>query len=117
MKVRKMTENGYKYLDRWRGSNYRQLFYKERKIRAETLCRATLDPEARTAEQVAQDFEVPVEAVHEACLEEFPEGRLGDWPCLPSLASLPHSVRNDTRWDGKAPLVGIPYASELLRTR
>ena len=61
-----MTENGYKYLDRWRGSNYRQLFYKERKIRAETLCRATLDPEARTAEQVAQDFEVPVEAVHEA---------------------------------------------------
>ena len=58
--------NGYKYLDRWRGSNYKQLFFKDRKIRAEILYRATLDAEARTPEEVAHDFDVPVEAVQEA---------------------------------------------------
>ncbi len=58
--------NGYKYLDRWPGSNYRQYFYKKRKIRAETLYRATLEPDARTPEEVARDFDVPVEAVLEA---------------------------------------------------
>src|SRR5438132_8279328 len=56
----------YKYLDRWPGSNYRQLFYKERKIRAETLYRATIGPEPRSAEEVAADYAIPVEAVHEA---------------------------------------------------
>jgi hypothetical protein len=56
----------YKYLDHWLGSNYRQLFYKERKIRAETLYRATVGPEPRTPEEVADDYDVPVEAVREA---------------------------------------------------
>jgi uncharacterized protein (DUF433 family) len=56
----------YKYLDRWPGSNFRQLFYKDRKIRAETLYAATLEPEARTPEEVAEDYDVPLEAVHEA---------------------------------------------------
>src|SRR6266478_6306724 len=46
----------YKYLDRWPGSNFRQLFYKERKIRAETLYRATAGPEARTPDEVAEDY-------------------------------------------------------------
>jgi hypothetical protein len=58
----------YKYLDRWPGSRYRQLFYKQRKIRAETLYRATVGPEPRTPEEVAEDYDVPVEAVHEAIL-------------------------------------------------
>ncbi len=57
-------QDGYKYLARWRGSNYKQLFYKDRKIRAEILYRATLDPEARTPEEVAHDYDVPVEAIH-----------------------------------------------------
>jgi hypothetical protein len=39
---------------------------KERKIRAETLYRATVGPEPRTPEEVAGDFDVPVEAVREA---------------------------------------------------
>jgi hypothetical protein len=60
------AETVYKYLDRWPGSRYRQFFYKERKIRADTLYRATLEPEARTPEEVAEDFDVPLEAVHEA---------------------------------------------------
>ena len=56
----------YKYLGPWRGSNYRQFFYKDRKIRAETLYRQTVGVDPRTPEEVARDFEVPVEAVLEA---------------------------------------------------
>ena len=56
----------YKYLGPWRGSNYRQYFYKERKIRAEVLYRETVGLEPRTPEEVAQDYDVPVEAVLEA---------------------------------------------------
>jgi hypothetical protein len=56
----------YKYLGPWRGSNYRQYFYKERKIRAEVLYRATVGLEPRTPEEVAKDYDVPVEAVLEA---------------------------------------------------
>jgi hypothetical protein len=56
----------YQYLDHWPGSHYRQLFYKQRKIRAETLYRATVGPEPRTPEEVAEDYDIPVDAVHEA---------------------------------------------------
>lgn len=56
----------YKYLGPWRGSNYRQFFYKERKIRAETLFRETVGIDPRTPEEVAEDYDVPVEAVYEA---------------------------------------------------
>ena len=59
-------ETTYKYLEPRAGSQYRQLFLRGRKIRAEIFYRATLGAEARTPEEVAQDFEVPVEAVYEA---------------------------------------------------
>jgi uncharacterized protein (DUF433 family) len=59
-------ETQYKYLGPWRGSNYRQFFYKDRKIRAEVLYRATVGLEPRTPEEVAEDFDVPIEAVYEA---------------------------------------------------
>jgi hypothetical protein len=64
-----MTEvNGrqYKYLEPRPDSNYRQLFFRGRKIFAQTLYRATVGEEPRTPEEVARDFNVPVEAVHEA---------------------------------------------------
>jgi uncharacterized protein (DUF433 family) len=60
------NQTQYKYLDRWPGSKFRQFFYTERKIRAETLYRATAGPEARTAEEVAEDYDVPLEVVYEA---------------------------------------------------
>lgn len=59
-------ESQYRYLARWRGSNYRQLFYKDRKIRAETLYRQTVGSDPRTPEEVASDYGIPVEAVLEA---------------------------------------------------
>lgn len=68
------TINGhtYKYLEPRPGSNYRQLFYKGRGLFAQTLYAETVGEDPRTPEQVAADFDVPVEAVHEAiryCLD------------------------------------------------
>jgi hypothetical protein len=56
----------YQYLGPWHGSNYRQYFLKDRKIRAETLYRGLIGPEPMTPGQVAEDYDVPVDAVYEA---------------------------------------------------
>lgn len=48
------------------GSSYQQSFMKGRNLRAETLYRATVGPEPMTPEDVARDYNVPVEAVREA---------------------------------------------------
>jgi uncharacterized protein (DUF433 family) len=56
----------YQFLESRPGSNYRQLFVKGRKIRAEILYHMTVDSEPRTPEEVARDFRLPVEAVREA---------------------------------------------------
>lgn len=57
---------GYKYLLPKRGgSNYRQLFVNGR-IRAEVLYRETVGLEPLTPEEVAREYNLPVEAVLEA---------------------------------------------------
>lgn len=62
-----MAQNGsYKWLGPRPGSKYRQYFVKGRGVRAQTLYRATLEPDALTPEEVAADRDVPVEAVYEA---------------------------------------------------
>jgi hypothetical protein len=55
----------YKYLQPKRGSRNQQLAVSGR-IRAEILYRETLGPEPLTPEQVAKEYNVPVEAVLEA---------------------------------------------------
>jgi hypothetical protein len=56
----------YKHLQPKRGgSNYRQLFVNGR-IRAEVLYRETVGQEPLTSEEVAREYNVPVEAVREA---------------------------------------------------
>jgi hypothetical protein len=55
----------YRYLQPKRGSRYRQLAVNGR-IRAEILYRETIGPEALTPQQVAQEYNLPVEAVLEA---------------------------------------------------
>src|SRR5580692_7723853 len=60
-----MSTNGeYKHLKPKRGSRYRQLFYG--RIRAEVLYRETVGTEPLTAEEVAKEYNVPLEAVLEA---------------------------------------------------
>jgi len=58
------TNSAYKYLKPKRGSRYRQLFFG--RIRAEVLYRETLGTEPLTPEEVAREYNVPVEAVLEA---------------------------------------------------
>jgi uncharacterized protein (DUF433 family) len=48
------------------GSAYQQYFVKGRNLRAETLFRATVGPEPMTPDEVACDYDVPLEAVQEA---------------------------------------------------
>lgn len=58
-------QNQYKYLTPKRGSNYRQLFVNGR-IRAETIYRETVGLEPLSPEEVAREWDIPVEAVLEA---------------------------------------------------
>ena len=55
----------YKHLTPKRGSNYRQLAVNGR-IRAEIIYRETVGLEPLTPEEVAREYSIPVEAVHEA---------------------------------------------------
>ena len=56
----------YTHLARRDGSSYHQLFVKGRSLRAETLYRSTIGSEPMSPEDVARDYDVPVEAVREA---------------------------------------------------
>jgi hypothetical protein len=56
----------YKYLARRDASRYQQLFYRGRQLRAETLFRQTIGVDPRTPQQVAEDYDIPVDAVLEA---------------------------------------------------
>ncbi len=68
------TEKEYKYLETRPGSLYRQPFIKGRRIRAEILYALTFDVvdeeegliKGRTPEELAGDYDLPVEAVREA---------------------------------------------------
>ncbi len=59
--------NSYKYLGPREGSAYKQWFVRGTRIRAEVLDRARfeVDERERTPEEVAEDYDVPVEAVRE----------------------------------------------------
>src|SRR5262245_38270608 len=61
-----MSENGYKFLEPRPRSSLRQLWVRGRNIWAEILYRETVGEDPRTPEQVAHDFDVPLEAVLEA---------------------------------------------------
>jgi uncharacterized protein (DUF433 family) len=60
------TQVQYQHLETCPRSHYRQLWVKGRHIRAEVLYRLTVGLEPRTPEEVAQDYDLPIEAVQEA---------------------------------------------------
>ena len=95
----------YKYLSPKRGSRYQQLAVNGR-IRAEILYRETVGPDPLTPEQVAREYNIPVEAVLEAIhyCEQNPElldtersreqatieaRSLDRWPHAPKTAERP----------------------------
>jgi uncharacterized protein (DUF433 family) len=71
------TPANWKYLEPRPGSSYRQLFVKGRRIRARVLYgRYMSETNPQTPEQIAEDFDLPVEAVREAiayCESNSPE--------------------------------------------
>jgi hypothetical protein len=56
----------WKYLARKPKSHYRQLFVKDRWVAARTLYGQSVGEDARTPEQLAHDYDLPLEAVLEA---------------------------------------------------
>ena len=58
----------YKHLGPRRGSLYRQFFINGTGIRAQTIHRAVVGVDPRTPEKVAQDWNLPLEAVLE-CID------------------------------------------------
>jgi uncharacterized protein (DUF433 family) len=70
------TITTYKYLTRKPGSVYRQLFVRDRWIAARTLYGQSVGDDARTSEELANDYDLPLEAVQEAiayCESDPPE--------------------------------------------
>lgn len=61
------TPNNYQYLTRKPGSNYKQLYVKDRWISARTLYGKYVNEESpMTVEEIAEDYNLPVEVVREA---------------------------------------------------
>lgn len=60
------TSTLYLHLEPRPNSNYRQLFLKGRRIRAAVVHEAVHGPDPYTPEEFARDYDVPLEAVHEA---------------------------------------------------
>ena len=60
------TQVQYRYLAPRPRSYYRQLWVNGRHIRAEVLYRLTIGAEPRTPAEIAHDYALPVEVVHEA---------------------------------------------------
>ncbi len=76
------TEKSYPHLEYRPGSAYRQPFLKGRRIRIAVMYHAVHEKaEPRTPEEVARDYDVPVEAVREAVefAERNPEVLRTDW--------------------------------------
>jgi hypothetical protein len=60
------TEKQYRHLEPRPGSNYRQLWLKGRRIRSAVVDEVVHGPDPRNAEEFAQEYQVPLEAVFEA---------------------------------------------------
>jgi uncharacterized protein (DUF433 family) len=61
------TSTNWKYLASNPKSSYRQLFIKDRRVRARTLYGQYMsEEEPRTVEEIASDYDLPIEAVKEA---------------------------------------------------
>ena len=60
------TRIQYQHLEPRPGSNYRQLFLKDRRIRAAVVDEAIHGPDPFTPEEFARSYQVPIEAVLEA---------------------------------------------------
>ncbi len=107
--------HAWKYLDRKRGSCYKQLFVKGRNIAARTLYgRYMSEEEPMTPEEIAADYDLPLEIVLEAIAycETNPPEIASDWAAEEALAEA--TGMNDPNDTGK-PKVLSPQEWARLR--
>jgi uncharacterized protein (DUF433 family) len=88
----------WKYLAPNPKSSYRQLFVRDTRITARTLYGWYAGPEAATPEFIAEQFNLPVEAVLEsiAYCESNPPELLADYACEQALVDA-HAASPDGR--------------------
>src|SRR5438874_829348 len=113
------TPNNWVYLDRKPRSLYRQLFVKGRNIAARTLYSAFVrEEEPRTPEQIAKDYELPIEAVREAiayCESNPPEFQQ-DWEAEEALQEATGMKDPDYRKTGRTRRLTLDEMDRLSRS-
>jgi uncharacterized protein (DUF433 family) len=98
------TSTQWQFLERDPLSSLKQLSIKGRRIRARTLYgRYMSEEEPRTLEQIAEDYDVPIEAVREAiayCQTDPPEIR-HDFACQEALIEASGMNDPNYKYHGK----------------
>jgi uncharacterized protein (DUF433 family) len=112
------TPNHWVYLDRKPGSLYRQLFIKGRNIAARTLYGHFMsEEEPRTPEQIAVDYDLPLEAVREAityCDSNPPEIQQ-DWEAEEALEEATGMKDPDYKKHGRTRRLTLDEMDRLSR--
>jgi uncharacterized protein (DUF433 family) len=107
----------YSHLETRQKSAYRQLFIKGTRIRAEIIYRAHINvEEPRTEQQLAVDYNLPVEAVREAiayCRSNPPELR-DDLTREEAIMAASGESDPDYKYTGKPKLLSTQQWAELL---
>lgn len=112
-----MSASSYKYLARKPKSVYKQLFVKDRWIAARTIYgKYAREESPMTPEQVAEDYNLPIEAVHEAIAycESNPPELAQDY--AREKAVMAATGMNDPNYDGR-PRVLTPQEMARLHQR
>ena len=111
------TTPQWKYLVRKPKSLYKQLFIKDRWVAARTIYGQYVGEGARTAEQLAEDFNVPLEAVREAIAycELNPPEILQDWAAEEALLEADGMRDPNSRYHAKTRLLSPEEMARLNR--
>jgi uncharacterized protein (DUF433 family) len=110
------TPPHYKFLGRKPKSVYKQLFIKDRWIAARTLYgKYARDEEPMTPEEIAADYDLPLEAVQEAIAycESNPPEIASDFAAEEAL--LEASGMNDPHYDGRPRVLSPQEMARLNR--
>ena len=111
-----MAENNWNHLERRPKSFYRQLYVKGTRIRADVVYYQYAGKEPMTAEEIAGEYNLPVEAVREAIAycESEPVEIMGDRAREEMLSEA--SGMNDPNYDGKPKILSPGEMARILRS-
>jgi len=112
------TPHRWVYLAPKRGSVYRQLFIKGRNIAARTLYGHFMSAEdPMTMEQIAADYELPIEVVREAIAycEACPQDYQQDWEAEEALEEAYGKKDPEYKKTGRAPRLTLDERDRLFR--